>query len=64
MAADFLSGMFGGGGSGSKEFGSSTANTTFGAYSRGKDGGLAPEWLPYALVGVVLIVVILLIPRK
>lgn len=57
--------MFGGGSSpANKEFGSSNANTTFGAYERGRYGGLDPEWMPFAILGVVALVVVLVLTRK
>jgi hypothetical protein len=47
---DFLGSFIGGGtGGGSKEFGSSTATTTFGDLNAGGKG--AEAWLPLAVLG-------------
>lgn len=63
--SSIFGGLMGGGSAGAnKQFGSSTAETVFGNYSRGRDGGLTPEWVPFALIGAVLLVVVLIIPKR
>lgn len=59
MALDLFGGM-GGGAAGDKEFGSSNAQTIFGSYERGRYGGLTPEWVPLAVLGAVVLVILFL----
>jgi len=65
---DFTSmlGGMGGGSGGDKEFGSSTASTSVN-FSRGRDGGLTPEWVTWAVGGALALaafVLVLTLARK